>query len=440
MASPRIKIESNELQRLLEAGCKPPMIAKILQVHPATVYRHLERSQQSSAPRKQAKATNQRSVVTRETLPVAPAAPEVNATAPDTEPSPWTVRTRKSFGPDCPPSKVESYRAILPPRCNGRKGCQACWDKYARVLQEEYQQTPPSPGSDFDTAMATFTDWLGWKNYKPSSPPEVTVKDQYNRILVLNDLHVPYHDRTKLKYIVENHKGKVDLCVVAGDLSDQYRTSRFPKRRHTHDFKAELQEVAAVITYLAESFPRVMLMIGNHDGRLEKYMIGRGVDGDILQALKYLYANFSHPLAALVEKFNLKNVEVVKPLVRHQGEYNFLWQYNDLILGHPEKFSQIPNRAVGSFIHWLMSYAIPQKLVKPFTMVGMGHTHQAGKTWNDYGIVGMELGCLAETPDYAGDPKMHGAQRPPVLGYSLFYQDRKTGATNRNLSNFFELS
>ena len=413
MASPKIKIESSELQRLLEAGCKPLMIAKILQVHQATVYRHLERLQQPSAPRKQAKATNQRSVAKRETLPVAPAAPEVNTTAPDTEPSPWTVRTRKSLGPDCPPSKVESYRA---------------------------RQAPQSPGTDFDTAMTTFTDWLGWKNYKPSSPPEVVKHDQYNRILVLNDLHVPYHDRTKLKYIVETHKGKVDWCVVVGDLSDQYRTSRFPKRRHTHDFRAEMQEVATVMTYLAESFPRVQILLGNHDSRLEKYLISRGVDGDILQALTYLYANVSHPLAALVEKFHLKNVEMVKPLVIDQGEWNFIWQLNDLILGHPERFSTIPNRAVGTFIHWLMSYALPAGLVQPFKMVGMGHTHQAGKTWNDYGVVGMELGCLSQTPDYAGDPKLRGAARPTVLGYSLFYQDRKTGATNRNLSNFYELN
>jgi hypothetical protein len=41
------------------------------------------------------------------------------------------------------------------------------------------------------------------------------------------------------------------------------------------------------------------------------------------------------------------------------------------------------------------------------------------------------------TPDYAGNPQLRGGMKPPVIGYTVVYQE--DGVTDRNASNFIEL-
>jgi len=294
------------------------------------------------------------------------------------------------------------------------------------------------PKSDFDLAMDTLNDYIGWKYYTPTDPPVCAIKDDYERILVLNDLHVPYHDETKFHWVLENMKGQVDMCVVAGDLSDLYSYSRYPKRHQRFTAVQEMVSTAAAIVGMAEAFPKVILMSGNHDERLRKHLVSRGIQGDELEAILYLNENFCNPMAALVQKHGLKNVELVPVIKDDYAEWNWIWQHGDLVLGHPEKFSRIPNKVVGEFISYLVRFRNRLKL-NEFRVVGAGHTHQAGMTWNDYGVVGFEMGCLCDTPEYASDPKMPGA-RPSVKGYTMFLQDRATGRTNINLSRFYELS
>lgn len=292
--------------------------------------------------------------------------------------------------------------------------------------------------SEFDMAMETLEDYIGWQNYEPKDPPECEIKDEWERILVINDLHVPYHDKDKLRWVVEHHKGKVDLCVVAGDVADLYSFSRYPKRSQHYTAVEEMISCAETLVLLAESFPRVVLLSGNHDERMRKHLISHGVEGDVLQAMLYLNENFCNPLAAVIQKHGLTNMEMAPVITNAYAEWNWIWQHGDLILGHPEKFSKIPNRVVGDFIDYLMRYRTILKL-NDFRVVGAGHTHQAGKTWNNFGVVGFEMGCLSETPEYAADPKLGGA-RPAIKGYTMFYQDRATGRTDINASNFYELS
>lgn len=332
-------------------------------------------------------------------------------------------------------SKAKEYTGIRPPSCSGGKGCQTCWMTY---IAKRGNREVNFRDMDFDLAMETINEWTGWGNYTPKDPPVCEIHDQYERILVLNDIHAPYHDEAKLRWIIENLKGKVDLCCVAGDLSDMYSYSRYPKRHQKFSAVQEMISTESVIVRLAEAFPKVILMSGNHDERLRKHVIGRGIQGDELEALMYLNENFCNPLAALIQKNGVKNVEMVPLIQDHYAEWNWIWQHGDLILGHPEKYSKIPNKVVGAFIDYLVRFRSSLKL-NDFRVVGAGHTHQAGKTWNDFGIVGFEMGCLSETPEYASDPKMFGA-RPAIKGYTLFLQDRETGRTNINLSNFYELS
>jgi hypothetical protein len=290
---------------------------------------------------------------------------------------------------------------------------------------------------NFDSAMDAINDWIGWKNYKPSSPPVIEDFDQYFKILAINDLHVPYHDEDRFRWVLENYKGKIDICVVVGDFADMYNYSRYPKRQQRFTALQEMVGISATLVQLAEAFPEIILMTGNHDERFKKHLISCGIQGDELEAMSYLSENALNPVAALVKKNGLTNIKLIDPIKNGYAEWDWIWQRGDLVLGHPEKFSKIPNKVATEFAGYLMRYK-RQLGLNDFTVVGAGHTHQAGKVWSDFGIVAMELGCLAMTPEYASDPRMPGA-RPAVKGYSLFLQDRETKKTNINLSNFYEL-
>lgn len=87
----------------------------------------------------------------------------------------------------------------------------------------------------------------------------------YDRVLVLNDLHIPALDLDFLEdYAIPTalHYGIKD-CVIAGDFWDGASISRHPKKR-VYPFGREVEYGADVLEFLCRHF-RVFLEPGNHD-------------------------------------------------------------------------------------------------------------------------------------------------------------------------------
>lgn len=285
----------------------------------------------------------------------------------------------------------------------------------------------------FETLLYEFNKWIG--DAKPASKKAPYLLKSEKKNLVLNDLHSPFHDEEALAKAIGDNLD-ADEVWIAGDLQDLFGFSRYDKYVAPFSPVEEFQSSRVIIRTLSEKFPKVKVMSGNHDDRFLKYLVrDKKIPTAILDFFKMQDENFLSPLAKICAPF--KNVEVIKPIELDYSAFPFIAQFGDCILSHAEKFSKVPNKAVGQVIHWLKSYCEPQGLVEPFKMVVQAHTHQAGKTWNDYGVVGIEAGCLALSPDYAGDPKLGGAERPTVTGYTLIYQ--KNGVTDINKSNFIQI-
>lgn len=286
----------------------------------------------------------------------------------------------------------------------------------------------------FDDAYEAYRTWLGI-----AQPPRILTnlspaQDQ-RRIVVVNDLHDPFKDEAAFAEMLRREKGKADLCILAGDGADMWSWSRWPKGTYRCSPKDELLAHKKTLNALAETFPEVIILAGNHVDRAVKYLQGKGLPPEMMDYLNYVAPAAISPYAILLE--DLPNVTMAPTLTSGDAHYNFLYQVGDLVIGHPEVFSIIPNRAVSTFIHWLQSFALPMGLVDPFKVVGIGHTHQAGKTFCDFGVVGMEMGCMQVLPDYSADPKLRGSKRPPVIGYSVFIQN--DGVTDVEESNFIPL-
>jgi predicted phosphodiesterase len=95
-----------------------------------------------------------------------------------------------------------------------------------------------------------------------------------NRILVLTDIHIPYHDIDALQIALEyGKKLNPNAILLNGDTIDMYQASRFIKDRRLRDLAGELEMVRDFLNYLKDEFEcPIYFKIGNHEARWENYL------------------------------------------------------------------------------------------------------------------------------------------------------------------------
>ena len=159
---------------------------------------------------------------------------------------------------------------------------------YSTYLLVLYRTTMPRrlnpynlPYSDEDT-------------YKPYTLPK-----KCKRVLLLPDVHVPYHNvealTAAINYGVEN---KADTILINGDFLDCYSISSFEKDPRRRGFAEELRMGRSILATLREVFPNAhfIYQLGNHEDRYERFMKSKapellGIDefeiNNLLWAEKY---------------------------------------------------------------------------------------------------------------------------------------------------------
>lgn len=114
----------------------------------------------------------------------------------------------------------------------------------------------------------------------------------YERVLILNDIHLPYHDiaalTASLDYGVRNEPSAIFLN---GDVLDIHQLSFFERDPKKKDFAKELDTFKAFMERLSETFKvPIYFKFGNHEERYERFL---------LQKAKELVG---------VEEFELENI------------------------------------------------------------------------------------------------------------------------------------
>lgn len=95
------------------------------------------------------------------------------------------------------------------------------------------------------------------------------------RIVVLNDLHVPFHDTKTLRSVYKAVKdANPDRIILGGDVCDFYSISTFskdPMRRM--NLQDEVERVQTVLIDIRKRFPKadIDFIPGNHEERLDYY-------------------------------------------------------------------------------------------------------------------------------------------------------------------------
>lgn len=101
------------------------------------------------------------------------------------------------------------------------------------------------------------------------------IKLKDGKIFVASDLHFPYQDNKAIEcFLKEVENKKPDIIVLNGDLLDFYRLSRFTKDPSGKDPAEEIEMCREFLHRLRNiTQAPVYYTIGNHETRLEKYIL-----------------------------------------------------------------------------------------------------------------------------------------------------------------------
>jgi len=231
-------------------------------------------------------------------------------------------------------------------------------------------------------------------SYNPFELPESDEREfkpfiiqGHKKLLVLNDVHIPYHSIEALNIMIEFViKQGIDGILLNGDIIDFYHLSKFGKDPNLRDTKSELEKLSVFIDVLIDLFEcPIYYKIGNHEERLEAFMKRKAPE---------LFGIESFSLPALIDNDDITWINDKRTVIF--GKLNILH-------GHELKHGIIApvNVARGVFLR-----------TKVPTMVGHWHikTSHGENSLNEKYIECWSVGCLCELhPDYAPNNRwVHG--------------------------------
>jgi predicted phosphodiesterase len=194
------------------------------------------------------------------------------------------------------------------------------------------------------------------------------------RLLVLSDIHIPYHSIAAITIAFDwAKKQKPDAILLNGDTLDFFGLSRYAKDPKKRSFSSELESFKDFITILKKTFDaKIYFKIGNHEERYQHYLWMKA--GELAGIDDFELANIIKARAEGIDVIDDKRI-------MKAGDLN-------IIHGHeyPGAFSPV-NIARGLF-------------TKAKVSAMQGHNHQTSEhteaDMNGKITTTWSLGCLSE--------------------------------------------
>lgn len=120
----------------------------------------------------------------------------------------------------------------------------------------------------------------GYNLWEGLPEPIVQIREErsYNllakRVLIISDLHIPYHDLHALKGALQYGLDRnADAVILNGDIIDCHALSRYVQDPRERDFPREIDQTKQFLRALRSIFPNAEIVFndGNHSERLETY-------------------------------------------------------------------------------------------------------------------------------------------------------------------------
>lgn len=128
---------------------------------------------------------------------------------------------------------------------------------------------------EFVVPKYTFQNKYNFPKSDGVKPKVMHLPQKDNNILMISDLHIPYHDVKALTVAFDyGKKEDINTIFINGDLLDFYQISRFINVERKRSVKEELEIAKDFLRVLRETFPTASLyfLLGNHDVRLQHYL------------------------------------------------------------------------------------------------------------------------------------------------------------------------
>jgi len=106
----------------------------------------------------------------------------------------------------------------------------------------------------------------------------------YKKILVISDLHIPYHHKDSLKFLTEiNKEYKPDFVINIGDCLDFHAISMHDHNPDLFSAGHELKEAKKYIKELENLFPKVVEVDSNHSSLVYRRALKYGMSREFLK-------------------------------------------------------------------------------------------------------------------------------------------------------------
>ena len=232
------------------------------------------------------------------------------------------------------------------------------------------------------------------------------------KMLILADLHFPFHNEKLLRETIAKNKD-ADLLFIAGDIFDMFDMSPYRKTMYL-PFKEEFGRAMRRLQELCTHFPKVKIMLTNHDKRPYK----RLYDSVLPNLLEFCHKDLLEELIGLTP-----NLEIIGQNALGR-EIGYLAQEKNIVFTHIEKSNTDIAKTVQEIyktikLKWEEAYKL-----KPYDIVMQAHNHSAGWVWMNNTKL-AQIPCLIDISrpafDYVFDGKAKG--NPPALGYATIQLD-----------------
>ena len=131
----------------------------------------------------------------------------------------------------------------------------------------------------------------------------------HKKVLVLSDIHFPYHDKHSLMLALRfGRQMDVDAIILNGDILDFYQLSKFTKNPKNKSVRAELDIFRFFLDQLKQRFPEATIYFkcGNHELRLEHWIKNHANQFDGLLDLDQLIKFKDHGVVYLKDNVGIK--------------------------------------------------------------------------------------------------------------------------------------
>jgi predicted phosphodiesterase len=168
---------------------------------------------------------------------------------------------------------------------------------------------------------------------RPRNPYKIPATDEtqyepfvfkgHKRVLLMSDIHVPYHNIESISAVIKfAKKEKPDALLLNGDTLDFHKISRYDSDPRKRDTAGELTTFKALIDVFKKQLPgaKIYFKEGNHDERYAAYLAQKA--GELIGVSEFDFENILKARAEGITIIGEKRVMKMNGLnVIHGHEY-----------------------------------------------------------------------------------------------------------------------